>query len=255
MSKRDIVWSYGGGVQTTAILVLVAKGILEKPTRVVMSNTSRERSLVWKYIVNYTLPLMDSLGMSLEIVPHSYSAVDLYSLKGELLLPAFTQTGKLNTFCSTEWKLRAVRRYLREIGYGPNNKITQWLGMSLDEVHRMRTSDVNWIDLHYPLIFDVRKRRHECLLLIKDFGLPKPPKSACYMCPFLDDDEWIEERDETPEDFEKAIELYQEIRDNDIAKGRTGVYIHRGLQPLNETTFVPSKQTPMEQVCGDTCWT
>ena len=39
---KPIVWSFGGGVQSVAILVLVAEGKLPKPECVVMSDTGRE---------------------------------------------------------------------------------------------------------------------------------------------------------------------------------------------------------------------
>jgi len=253
--EREIVWSYGGGVQTIAIMVLIWQGKLPKPAKTIMIDTGRERSLTWDYTHEIAIPILKGLGIELEIVPHSYSNVDIYSHKGTLLIPAFTEGGKLPTFCSGEWKRNAAQRYLRDQGFGPDRPIIQWLGMSLDEITRMRTSDVKWIENHYPLVFDVRLRRHECLLLIERAGLPKPPKSACWMCPNLDNEEWLEEKEQTPEDFKKAVEFEREINEQDILSGHSGVWLHESRVPLNEVDFKTRQSLPFEQICASTCWT
>ncbi len=41
---RSLIWSYGGGVQSAAIAVLVLRGELPRPERAVMADTSREAS-------------------------------------------------------------------------------------------------------------------------------------------------------------------------------------------------------------------
>lgn len=252
---RDIVWAFGGGVQTICTLTLIAEKQLPKPARATMVDTSRERSLTWQYVNTYAVPLMKSMGMELEIVPHSYATVDLYGKNGDLLIPAYTTNGKLPTFCSNEWKRRPMFRYLAEQGYGPKKPIITWMGMSLDEIERMRISDVKWAKNHYPLIFDVPLRRHECALQIERFGLPIPPKSACWMCPHLDNEEWEQEAELTPEDFAKAVQLEQDVNSKDISNGKDGIWLHKSLVPLDRATFESKELLPMEQLCADVCWT
>ncbi len=254
MERRSIIWSYGGGVQTIAILVLIAKGLLPKPERVIMADTGRERTSTMRYYRQYARPVMKHLGLKLEMASHSLSRVDLYSHKGKILMPVWTQTGKLPTFCSSQWKQYVQRRYMREQGYGPARPIVQWLGMSLDEVGRLSVSDVKWIQNHYPLCFDVPKRRHECELLIADFGLPVPPKSACWGCPLLNNAEWQEIKDDDPADFQRALELDEYLRERDK---RGGVYLHRSAVPLADADFtVPAPAADMfDMECANSCWT
>jgi hypothetical protein len=255
-NTSHIVWSFGGGVQSVRILTLIAENKLSKPYRTIMVDTGRERQLVWDYTNAYTIPLMRQLGIELEIVSQKYAKNGLYGHKGNLLLPAFTEHGKLQTFCSGEWKRRVSERYLIETGgYTYKAPITQWFGMSLDEIERMRVSDLKWTKYHYPLVFDVPQRRHECILGIERFGLPKPPKSACWMCPNLSDDEWIEEKELTPNDFSKAVDLDFEIREQDKRNGHSGVWLHKDCVPLDEVIFRLREETPMEQLCASTCWT
>lgn len=251
-TTRPIIWSYGGGVQTIAILTLIAEGKLPKPELAIMADTGRERSSTLRYYKQHAEPIFEELEIPFELVSHGLATVDLYAKNGDLLIPAYTQTGKLPTFCSSEWKKLVVRRRLRELGYGPKNPILMWMGMSLDEVDRMNGSGKQWIKNHYPLIYDYKLRRGDCLEQIKRFGLPEPPKSACWICPHLDNAEWNQVREDDPIDFERAVKLDYEIRARD-EKG--GVFLHSSLVPLDQVDFtVKQKPAPLFE-CSFSCWT
>lgn len=252
MSDRAIIWSYGGGVQTIAILVLIVQDQLPRPERVIMADTGRERTATWRYYQQHARPLLNQVGLELEIASHRLSKVDLYGHNGDLLLPAFTQSGKLPTFCSDEWKKLVVRRYLRSKGYGPDRPVLQWLGMSLDEVHRLRESGKKWIKNHYPLCFDVKLRRYGCLLKIREFGLPDPPKSACWMCPNLINGEWAQMKEEDPQDFQRAVLMDRKIREADT---QGGVFLHHSRVPLSEADLAVKEEDLPLLECANTCWT
>lgn len=250
--NRKIIWSFGGGVQTIAILTLIAEGKLPKPELVIMADTGRERASTWRYLAQYAMPVIKDLGLQFKIASHDLAKVDLHGHNGDLLLPIFTLTGKLPTFCSDEWKKMVCRRLLRQLGYGPKNPVIQWLGMSLDEVDRLRVSDKKWIQNHYPLCFDIPLRRHECELQITRFGLPLPPKSACWMCPNLNNEEWQDIKLNDPQDFQQAIKLDYEIRANDT---RGGVFLHNSKVPLDKADLtVKEKSYPLLE-CANSCWT
>ena len=77
----------------------------------------------------------------------------------------------------------------------------------MDEVHRMNTdSGIAWEIKEHPLI-DLNMRRSDCVKVIQSAGLPVPPKSACYFCPFHRMTEWQRMKREEPELFKKSIEL------------------------------------------------
>lgn len=249
---RPIVLSYGGGKNTIAILALVADGKLPKPDVAVFADTGRERTSTWRYLDQHARPLMDSLGIEFHVATHDLATVDLYATGDALLIPAFTETGKLPTFCSGEWKRRVMRRYLRSIGYGPQRPIVEWLGMCLDEIHRLHQSDVDWIDTTWPLVFDVPLRRIECETVITRVGLPMPSKSACWMCPHLNNDEWRDIRDNDPADFAAAIVLDEDIRQRDR---RGGVYLHGARVPLAQADLdTEQPELPLFE-CAGSCWT
>lgn len=252
LNQRKIIWSYGGGVQSIAILVLIAQGKLPKPELAIMADTGRERSSTWRYLEQHAEPLMEEIGLSFKVVNYKMATVDLYGHNGDLLLPAFTQSGKLPTFCSSEWKKLPVRRALRQLGYGPKNPITLWLGMSLDEIHRLRQSDKKWIENYYPLCFDTKLRRHECILEIERFGLPEPPSSACWMCPNLDNAEWQQIKRDDPKDWQKAVTLDYKIRQSDR---QGGVFLHSDAKPLDKADLTIKRNSSPLWECANGCFT
>src|SRR5262249_25512961 len=150
-NTRSVVWSYGGGKQSVAIGVLIAQGRLPVPERAVIADTGREASSTWRYLENYMQPLLNSINLTIEPVPHSYELHDLYDPKGNTLVPAYTAggVGQLRTFCSGEWKRDVIYRWLREPerGYGPKNPVYQWIGYSLDEIGRCKPSRRKWAEI------------------------------------------------------------------------------------------------------------
>lgn len=258
MTKPDraVVWSWGGGVQTIAILCLIAQGKLEKPELAIMADTGRERASTWRYHKQYALPLLEKLDIPFVIAPHELATVDLYAHNGDLLLPVYTETGKFPTFCSDKWKKRVCRRRLRQLGYGPKKPIILWFGMSLDEFDRMRVAKTNWIKNHYPLCLDVKKRRYECLLLIKEYGLPEPPNSCCWMCSNMRNLEWLQMKKEDPEDFRKAVSMDRAIRAADEVHGKGSIFLHRSRASLDKANLSTTEpDLPLLEMCADVCFT
>ncbi len=235
-----ICWSYGGGVQSAAIAVLVRTGRLPRPDHIVIADTGREAGETWRYMTGVIEPY---LGRMISVAEHNLSTVDLYSGNGDLLIPAFTKTGKLPTFCSTEWKKRVVRRWLRSQGV---ESCRMWLGISTDEIGRAKPSDADWIENHFPLLFDHPMTRGEARQLVISAGLPEPPRSSCWCCPHRQDEEW---RSLPPEELAKAVALEEEIRAKD-----PDVFLHPSRKPLSEVDLTDS-QADLFAECDGFCWT
>ena len=239
------ILSYGGGTQTVAMCVLVAQGKLPKPDYVIAADTGREMPTTWEYADKYMRPLLASVGLELHIAPHTLATVDLYSGNSDLLVPAFTDTGKLPTYCSTEWKQRVVWRYARQV-LGCNTNMINWIGFSLDEVKRIKNEDGR----RYPLV-ELMLTRADCEYLIEQAGLPLPRKSRCWMCPHQHNAEWREVRD-NPQLWRQAIELDGEIRDNDE---RGGVYLHPQRVPLELADIdADDRREPNRQCAFGVCF-
>lgn len=234
MKKRSIIQSFGGGTQSVALLVLVAQGVLPAPERIVMADTRHEGSATWAYLDEIVRPLVRYLDIPLDVV--QADGVYIYTAKDgteTMTLPAFSNTGKLQAFCSHNWKRDIVLRHLRKLGYFHSRPVLQWFGMSLDEMHRMKDSGRKWIKHAYPLV-DLRLRRDEAIERVRRFKLPVPPRSSCYFCPNRTNPEWLDLYHNWPEDWTKAVETDKAIRAWDIARGNGGLWLHRSLVPLDQ---------------------
>ncbi len=249
---RTQVWSCGGGTQSAAIAALIVQGRLPKPDVAVIVDTNREKSGTWAYFDAVLRPELMRVGVDLQRISRaSYATVDLYSTNGEtLLLPVFTTQGgtvsKMDAFCSNEWKQRVVFRWLKEQGY---SSITNWLGISRDEPKRIRAQSRAWVELRYPLIFDVPMRRADCVDLVAEMGWPVAPRSSCWMCPNMRNDEWRAMRESHPADFAAAVELEKEVRKRD-----PHAWFHDSAVPLDQVDFGNSQMALGENGCGGMCW-
>ncbi len=230
---KPIIWSYGGGKQSVAIGVLIAAGKLPRPERAVIADTGREATSTWEYLEKYMQPRLNTVGLKVEIIPHSLALNDLYDGKGRVLVPAFTKggIGQMRTFCSGEWKRDVTLRYLRSLNYGPKNPIRQWIGFSLDEIGRCKPSKRKWVEIEWPLIlgYGFTIKRESCVSLILESGLPEPKKSRCKICPFMSNQEWKDQELSYPADHLYAINLDKAITSKD---GRGGAFLHRSGVPL-----------------------
>ncbi len=247
--SKPVTWSYGGGTQSIAIALLVAMGKLPKPDIIVFADTGMEASETFEYTEQYVSPLLASLGLHIEIIGQEWAKVGLYDKHNLTLIPAYTSNGKLRTYCSKEWKTYVIRRYLRSRGV---KECVTWLGMSTDEVERLKPSDVKWQELHWPLCFDVPMNRADCRQLIHNYGWPEPPKSSCWMCPHRRNDQWQRLKMFYPGDFAKAVMLDKQVREKDT---RCDVWIHESRKPLDEIDFTKPDQPQLFGCDSGMCWT
>lgn len=256
---KPIVWSFGGGTQSIAIAILIVQGKLPRPDMIVFADTGREATETFEYTQSWVSPLLATVNLTIETAGHDLAHVDLYSKKSRMLLiPAFHETGKLQTFCSSEWKRNVVRRYIRSKGI---KQCINWLGMSIDEVERLKPSGAQWIETVWPLCgmprehdYGVRYSRADCRQLILKYGWPEPPKSSCWMCPNRRNDQWQRLKDYYPQDFAAAVALEKEMSAKNT---QGGLWLHNARKPLDEIDFTKDEESQPELFGCDSgfCWT
>ena len=231
-----------------AATVLIAQGRLPVPDYVVIADTGREAQSTWDYLEDIARPLLAEVGVEVHIAPHSLSTVDLYAHNGALLIPAYTTlngSGKLPTFCSTEWKRRVMRRWLRGQGV---DECEMWICYTISEVERIKPADVQWVTHSYPLV-DLMLSQSDCESIILEAGLPLPHKSACWMCPHRNNEEWRVLRDEYPADWRRAVDL-----ENEIQQGDPHAWLHGDCVPL-EVADLSVDNVKQHTQCGlGMCW-
>ena len=245
MSKPTLVWSFGGGVQSAAIAVLVRIGILPKPDLAVIADTGMERRTTWQYLSEVIHPYLDPVGVRIQIAPASLQRVGVLGKDGLTPMPAFTAKGKLSFFCSGEWKRDVVERWLRLQGV---KQAVQWLGFSTEESHRATgKAHRPWLQPQYPLI-ERGISRAMCLKMVAQAGLPRPPKSRCYQCPQQSREEWQEVLAD-PVDGPLAIAVDELVREGDLEHA---VFLHPSRKPLRLVQLDdPGEDFPLFRECKD----
>jgi len=113
-----------------------------------------------------------------------------------------------------------------------NERIEQWLGISMDEFQRMKDSDVKYITSRWPLI-EKKMTRNDCTKWLKEHGLDVPSKSACTFCPYHNTAGWRRIKS-VEDDWNEAVRV-----DNRIRKIRPpfDLFVHPSRKPLEKIDF------------------
>lgn len=228
----DIVFSSGGGVQSTAIAVLIARGVLPRPRLGVMVDVGLECKHTLDYMRKITIPRLADVGVPMEIIDaQQYTDVSVVDADGLVRIPAYRinqdlSVDKFRTYCNGAWKVAVTKRIMKDRGI---DACVNWVGISTDERRRARGgASSKRFRVEYPLI-SLGMSRDDCVQIIRDAGWPMPERSACFCCPSRSDKEWAVMRYKHPEDFERACAVDREIRAR-----VPGVFLHRSCKPLDD---------------------
>lgn len=246
-------FSYGGGVQSTAALVLAANGTIDFPL-FVFANTGNdsEHPQTLAYVRDIAIPFAEAHGIEMVFVQKKLKDGTPQTLYDSITrtekafdaIPAFAPSGGPGfRACTAHFKSRVIAKELRRRGAKNSVPATLALGISLDETHRARSaSRFNHIKLEYPLI-DLRLDRQACQNIIERSGLPIPRKSACFFCPYHNRESWKRLQRETPELFDRAVALETTMNERRRLRGKNPVFLHRDVIPLDQVVVDTGQQT------------
>lgn len=158
--------------------------------------------------------------------------------------------------CTQDFKLTPLMRQVRVILKSNNSQhAISWIGISLDEAHRMKPSRVKYASNRWPLI-DLRLKRSDCLKWMADHNYPTPPRSACVFCPYHSDREWRRLRDQEPTEFAKAVEFeraYQSAKIKTVSRKGFIPYLHSSRKPLDQVDFSTEEERGQLNMFGNEC--
>ena len=195
----------------------------EKPDYAIFANTHWEPRGVYETIewlgeqVSFPIIVTDN-GRSLrEDVLNGVNAQG----KPWLTIPAYLADSDGNNAginwrqCTKNYKLDPIRKKAQEIlGVKPREALADgtwvemWLGITTDEIARVKTSRHWWIGHRYPLVDDVAMTRQQCLEWFRqNYPDRRLSRSACIGCPFRNTDSWLDIRESDPDLFAEAVEL------------------------------------------------
>lgn len=254
--------SLGAGVQSSTMALMAARGELGYPVdAAVFADTQNEPKAVYEWL----LWLKSNLGFPV----YEVTAGDLWKenmrprvskKNGKTYYKHFVPTfsinpdgasGMLPRKCTHDFKLVPIYKFLRRFaGVQRGQKtlaVKSLIGISLDEVQRMKPAKFPWAENVYPLI-EKRITRAGCLKWLKDRGYPEPPKSACTFCPYHNKSMWMAMKKDHPEEFAQAVRFERELNALSAAQEIRGVeFLHASRVPLDQVDF----RTDAEKGQGD----
>lgn len=240
------VFSFGGGVQSTAALVLAAQGEIEADAFLFANvGEDSENPATLGYVRDVALPYAERWSIPVHELRHVNKAGQEVTLYEHMTRPGSRSIGipvylagsgaPANRQCTQRWKRQVIANWCWKHGARAKKPATVMLGISMDEWQRMRSdSGYSYTRLEYPLI-DKRMSRQDCLNVITRAGLLLPPKSSCWFCPFHRLSTWREMRDGSPALFQQAVSLEQLLseRKKTISKRPSdGVFLTSTGRPL-----------------------
>lgn len=263
-----VVLSLGAGVQSSALALMAAAGeIGPMPKCAIFADTQAEPKAVYEQLAYLAANLPFPV---LQVTAGNLTEQILAATRGEQRMdarpPFFVSTGgMLNRQCTQDFKLLPIHKKLRELaGLKPRQRapktpvITMWIGISLDEVGRMKPSRLSFVEHAWPLI-DRRMSRHDCLRWLKANGHPTPPKSACTFCPYHDNRLWRTMRDTDPAAWAEAVAVDAAIR-NGVKNRENGKplatskwYVHRSMVPLDQVDLTTDQERGQGDLFGNEC--
>jgi len=176
------VISYGGGVQSTALVVLAMRECWAIDEIVHVDLLDAESPATREYVARFREWLQREYGRDITVIGRNMYR-DMLDNPGFTPVPWHGRREKfmLSRQCTRQYKVSPVQRYLYD-RYSAG-RIVLMLGISVDEYHRMRDSSAARIEHVYPLV-DRRLTRWQCREVIERAGLVVPSKSSCWFCPY-----------------------------------------------------------------------
>lgn len=241
--------SLGAGVQSSTMLLMSELGELERVDGAIFADTQAEPKVVYAWLdwleTQVSIPIyrVSAGNLTADILRMRRSKTgDLYWMAR---LPFYTQKkdgskGILWRKCTSDYKIRPIIKKLRQLNHGKRRTgiepyVESWIGISIDEIARMKPSREEWIRHRWPLI-ELGMTRNDCRAWMAEHGFPEPPRSACIYCPFHSSREW---RNLSKDEFQEAVKFEREAqRLAELDPGNIGKpFLHKSLVPLDEVDF------------------
>jgi hypothetical protein len=242
--KNLRILSLGAGVQSSTLALMIEKGEVPMVDAAIFSDTFGEPKAVYDWLDW----LEKQLSFPVYRVARGNLKQDMLdAIDGKykfLSVPLFTknkETGKkglLRRQCTFDYKIAPVTKKVREllgVGYRkrvPKDTIVEMLmGISFDEIIRMKDNRLKYMKNNYPLI-DKKLRRSDCVEWMKKNNYPTPPRSACTFCPYHTNTEWRRIR-ENKKEWDEVVALDKAIREG-TKRNTDQVFLHKDCVPLDE---------------------
>ena len=261
--EKDVelrVLSLGAGVQSSTVLFKMLDQEIKPADIAIFADTGNEPKEVYVWL-DYLKDLMkDKIDFYVvrneentgHIIDDYKSASGRHSLIPLHIKRADGTTSINMRTCTAEYKIKPLQRKVKEILGGSlrGRCVEMVMGISYDEIQRAKTPSNKWQINCYPLV-ENKITRSDCKHWISHTDYGQPPRSACIICPYHDNKEWKNLKDNYPDEFEYAVKFDEWLRDpnsnsaalqkfrdyNEKKQTPSEQYVYKGKVPLKEATF------------------
>ena len=248
--------SLGAGVQSSVLALLLAKDDdclaklgYPRPDCAIFADTGWEPEYVYQHLdwletqLSYPLVrvsagnLKSNIKQGRTVSGHYFVDVPLFTLDSN------GKKGMLRRQCTNHYKINPIYREVRKLGGGQRGRpfpkdthVEMWLGISLDEVGRMKPSREPWLRHRWPLV-DMGMTRQDCMEWFNArYSDRHLPRSACVICPYRSDEHWLELKRSEPTSYQEAVQFDRWLRSSTKTKVRKLLngrpYLHVARRPL-----------------------
>lgn len=194
--NSSYVLSYGGGVNTAALMVYLIKKKMPLDI-VVFADLGSELPETYEH-VNIAEKYLEKHDIPFKTIRVNVAGGGLYEgCERRKVIPS-----QMWRWCTRDYKVRPIFRFYKSLG----THVFQYLGIDYGEIQRVKKSTESYVTNLFPLI-EAKIDREGCIKLIKKEGLPVPVKSGCFFCPFNNLDRWEYIHENHGDLFDRAMKL------------------------------------------------
>src|SRR3990167_6459591 len=234
--------SLGAGVQSSAPALMAAAGdITPMPFAAIFADTQDEPYDVYAWLswLEKQLPFpvnRVTAGKLSDSFDRPHSHMPLFSKRPDGTI------GMGRRQCTKYFKVLPMYRFIRQ--KLRIKRATIWIGISLDEVIRMKPARPKWATNIWPLI-EKRMNRNDCLAWLKHHGFPPAHKSTCVFCP-LRSDVVLRKLKSVPNEWERIVEVGKHFESR-------GEFLHPSCRPISEVDFSSEEERGQINMFGNEC--
>jgi len=247
-------------VQSSALIVLAAQGKIAPVDAALFCNTGDDsehpdtlvyvRTVMKPYCEKHGIPLHE-LQRTVRDEPTTLWGRMMNHTRDSLSEPIPVRGGytgaPLSRACTVDHKIRVLEKWIKR--NAQTLPAETLVGISVDEIERAKTGQNAYEIRQYPLL-DLGLTRAGCASVIADAGLPVPPKSSCFFCPFHSTLTWAELRRDRPDLFEKSVALEETLNARRVKRGKPPVYLTPHKKPLRDAIGVASPTLFDDELAG-----
>lgn len=263
--------SLGMGVQSTTLYYMSSMGILPRVDYAIFADPGAESLETYKYLEFLKNWKQENNGVT---IIHDQTQNILRDIRKKenstgqkfVTLPLYTVNndgtkGMLRRQCTNEYKIKIVNKNIRQLyGLQPRQRTPKtevWIGITLDEVERIKDAKEVWKSNKYPFVdknyLPKYYTRQDCKDWLTLHGLPIPPKSACNFCPFQGDRRLREKKLNHPEEWEVIVEVDKISRDSTQKGDKQKAYLHNSCQPIDKVYLQEDQLNAFINECEGYC--